>query len=129
MLLLGRTPFWSCWPIHWFFAWLLLLLATAAMAFSFLFSQFRARNSASAFFLACNNVMTQWLIAPITEEAHRTEELFALDNMLVFAPVKTEFQSLRRPDASLSQWLALVLVVLWSVVAGAYVRLTYVGYK
>lgn len=125
MFLVGRTPFWSSWPVHWFGVWLALLLTTAVAAFLFLQNQFRARHTASVFFVCANDVATQWLVKPPETEDLEPKALPELDNMLVFAAVEKRFRNVVRSERSSSERFALSLVVLWSVAAGVYVMLTY----
>lgn len=127
-LLVGREPFWQAWSIPVFSSWLILLFVTACAAIHFLQSQFRDRHRSSAFFLAANNVATRWATAKLPTDAQlEPMELHELDNMLVPAEVEQCFRSLFHAKSSPPQRVALVLVVLWSLAAGAYVVGTYIG--
>lgn len=121
-LLLGRRPFWECWQIHEFLLWFILLVVTAIVVSVFIGWQFKNRNKANAFFNCCNDAAVQWLHSGIGKDDLRPEPLCELNHMLVPHAVAKRFREYR---FSFPQILTGILVLLWTVGAGAYVMLTY----
>lgn len=126
-LLVGREPFWKTWPIPAFLGWLMLLFITACAAIFFLHLQFRDRHRAAVFFVAANNVAVSWASKFPDDAKLQPKNLREPSDMLVSAEVEERFRSLFHDQCSPPQRVALVLAVLWSLGAAAYVVGTYVG--
>lgn len=127
VLLVGREPFWQAWSIPAYSSWLILLFVTACAAIHFLQSQFLDRHRSSVFFLAANNVATRWATVKLPADTQlEPTALHELDNMLVPSEVEQCFRTLYDAKFSPTQRTTLVLIILWSLAAGAYVVGTYI---
>lgn len=126
-VLVGRNPFWACWPTHWFVAWMGLLFFTAIALIWFVQWQFSNRNKAAAFFDCCNDVAAQWLEAGIAEGDLRAEQLRAFGDILVPRRLAVRFGQTHKARPSVPQVLTLSVMLLWTVGAFVYVMLTYRG--
>lgn len=129
MLLVGREPFWKCWQVPWFSAWLCLLLVTAVAILMFLNSQFLARHITSAFFLAANDVATQWITKQPEAADLEPRGIRELDGMLVFAAVEKRFGEILHGGPSIAQRVALLLVVAWSLASVMYLLASYSSFQ
>jgi hypothetical protein len=123
--LLGREPFWQCWPIRWLVAWLALLVFTAVAAGWLVWWQFDNRHRAAAFLEACHATLAHWLRAGVTLGDLDPTPLPEMGDIRVPARLAREFRY--RGTLGTLQGLTLVLMALWTVAAGIYVVLTYTG--